>query len=124
LLLLDRHGSHVDVYFVWALKQHNIWLVWLPPHTSYILHPHDISGFSPIKSRYSGQITELAMLGDAATVKKQRFIIAYNMACMKSLAERVICGGWKEAGLVPWNPSKALTSSQVVGQPGTPPPQP
>lgn len=45
------------------------------------------------------------------------------MACTESLNERIICSGWKAAGLVPWNPSRALTSSQVIGWPTTAPRQ-
>jgi hypothetical protein len=123
LLLLDGHGSHVSIDFMWILKQNNVWPVWLPPHSSHVLQPLDLAGFSPTKSRYRAQIAALAALDDAAPVKKQRFLNAYHMARTESLNERVIRSGWKAAGLVPWNPSKALNSSQVIRQPTTPPHQ-
>ena len=108
---------------MWILKQNNVWPVWLPPHSSHVLQPLDLAGFSPVKSRYRAQIAELAALDDAAPVKKHRFINAYQMARTESLNERIIRSGWKAAGSVPWNPSKALTSSQVIGRPTTPPRQ-
>ncbi|OCK75852.1 CENP-B protein [Lepidopterella palustris CBS 459.81] len=74
ILILDGHGSHISIEFLWLCKQENVQLVFLPPHSSYILQPLDLSCFSPLKSRYRSQIAALAVLDDSAPVKKQRFI--------------------------------------------------
>jgi len=50
LLILDGHGSHVDVDFLYMAKIHKVQLVFLPSHSSHILQPLDLSCFSPIKS--------------------------------------------------------------------------
>jgi hypothetical protein len=78
-----------------------------------------------LKTRYRQSIIELAALDDSAPIKKKRFIECYYLARAESLTARVIRGGWKAAGLYPWNPEKVLGSSQVkqphIPRPTTPP---
>jgi hypothetical protein len=66
-------------------------------------------------------ITELSALDDSAPVKKARFIAAYHYAREEGLTERVIRSGWRAAGIYPWNPEKAINSSQVKSQLKSPP---
>ena len=121
ILLMDGHGSHMSTEFLWVCKQNRVQLVFLPPHSSHVLQPLDLSCFSPLKTRYRQLIAELAALDDSAPVKKKRFTKCCHLARNESLTERVIRGGWKAAGLCPWNPQKVLSSSQVQ-QPHTPTP--
>ena len=52
MLILDGHGSHVDIEFMWECRQHRIHLLYLPAHTSHLLQPLDLAPFSVIKSKY------------------------------------------------------------------------
>jgi 4-hydroxybenzoate polyprenyltransferase len=52
LLILDGHGSHETTNFMFLCYQHNIYLLFLPPHSSHVLQPLDLSVFSSLKSRY------------------------------------------------------------------------
>ena len=52
ILILDGHGSHISVDFLWACKQNKVELIFLPAHTSHVLQSLDFSCFSPIKTRY------------------------------------------------------------------------
>jgi hypothetical protein len=124
ILIIDGHGSHITTEFMWICKQNSVKLIYLPPHSSHVLQPLDLSCYSPVKSRYRSQIAALATLDDSAPVKKQRFIHCYNLTRAESLTDRVIRSGWNAAGISPWNPSKALNSSQVarpIQRPVTPP---
>ncbi|OCK85895.1 hypothetical protein K432DRAFT_285830, partial [Lepidopterella palustris CBS 459.81] len=62
LLLLDGHGSHVNVNFILTLKQYN-----LPPYSFYVLQHINLSSFLPLKSRYRAEIAELAALNNASS---------------------------------------------------------
>jgi len=121
LLILDGHGSHIDIEFIWACKGANIHLLFLPAHTSHVLQPLDLAPFSVIKSKYRKQIQELSSLDDAAPVKKERFVTCYHQARTEGFSERVIRAGWRATGMVPFNPDQVLLSSQVSGRPSTPP---
>jgi hypothetical protein len=93
MLILDRHGSHVDIEFMWECRQHQIHLLYLPAHTSHLLQPLDLAPFSVIKSKYRHQIQELSLIDDAAPVKKERFISSYHQARVNGLSDRVIQAG-------------------------------
>ena len=121
LLILDGHGSHTPVDFMLHCRQHKVYLLYLPPHTSHVLQPLDLAPFSVVKSRYRDQIHALSALDDATPVKKERFITSYNHARNEGLSARNIRAGWKASGLCPYNPQLVLNSSQVLGRPVTPP---
>ncbi|KER00491.1 hypothetical protein AUEXF2481DRAFT_34698 [Aureobasidium subglaciale EXF-2481] len=69
LLILDGHGSHTAIDFLWFCKQNQIYLLFLPAHASHVLQPLDLA---------------LASLDDASPVKKQRFLTCYNLARLNS----------------------------------------
>ncbi|USP74411.1 hypothetical protein yc1106_01685 [Curvularia clavata] len=121
LLLLDGHGSHTPIDFMWLCKVNRIQLLYLPAHASHLLQPLDLAPFSVLKSRYRNQIQALSALDDAAPVKKERFVISYNKARAEGLSERVVRAGWRAAGLCPYNPDIVLLSSQITSRPVTPP---
>jgi hypothetical protein len=126
LLVIDGHGSHVSIDFMWECRQNNIQLCFLPPHTSHILQPLDLGCFGPEKRRYREEIRKMASSGDTGMVHKLHFIQCYQKARTEGLSQRNIRSSWKAAGVVPWNPQKVLASSQIVGVPaaeaGTPTP--
>ena len=122
LLVLDGHGSHIPIDFMWLCKVNKIHLLYLPPHASHLLQPLDLAPFSVLKSRYRNEIQALSALDDAAPIKKERFVVSYNKAREEALSDRVIRAGWRASGLCPYNPGLVLLSSQVTGRPVTPPP--
>jgi hypothetical protein len=127
LLILDGHGSHTAIDFLWFCKQHKIYLLFLPAHASHVLQPLDLGVFAPLKSRYRSQIAALASLDDASPVKKQRFLTCYNLARQETFLPRLLRTGWKAAGIIPFNPLKGLQSSQIPAskpRAKTPPQQP
>ena len=126
ILVLDGHGSHATIDFLWKCKINDVHLIFLPAHSSHVLQPLDLAVFSPLKTHYRNIIASLAYIDDAAPVKKLHFISSYKEACLKTFVPRVIMGGWKAAGVVPFNPSKGLNSSQLRIQPVHPktPPNP
>jgi hypothetical protein len=122
LLLLDGHGSHIPIDFVWLCKVNKIHLLYLPSHALHLLQPLDLAPFSVLKTRYRNEIRALCAVVDAAPIKKERFVTSYNKAREEVLSDRVIRAGWRASGLCPHNPSLVLLSSQVTGRPTTPPP--
>lgn len=102
-------------------KEHLIHL-FLPANASHILQPLGLAPFSVVKGAYRSRIQDLAVLDDAAPVKKERFIQIYKEARDKGLSSRVIRAGWRASGMVPYNPSIPLQSSLVKNPPLTPPP--
>ena len=77
MLILDGHGSHAQLDFLWECRQANVELLFLPTHSSHILQHLDFGIFAPLKSFYHKHIMELAQYDDAAPVKKRRFVNCY-----------------------------------------------
>jgi len=55
LLILDGHGSHMDVQTIEEEEKIGIDLLTLPTHTTHILQPLDVSLFGPFKNYFSSK---------------------------------------------------------------------
>lgn len=125
ILILDNQGSHITTDFLWECYINNVYLYFLIPHTSHVCQPLDLCPFSIIKSIYKKQIQALSQYDNADKIKKIRFIETYANARTEGLSSRNIKAGWRGAGLEPWNPDKALSSSLILQAADSPqhPPQ-
>ena len=114
LLVLDGHGSHETVEFMYLCYQHKIHLLFLPPHTSHVLQLLDLSVFSPLKHYYRKQVGFLSLLTDSSPVGKQNFLSCYQRAREQALTASNIKGGWKATGLWPVSVAKPLLSPLLL----------
>ncbi|KAI1004041.1 hypothetical protein K3495_g4170 [Podosphaera aphanis] len=117
ILLVDGHESHTNVDFQWECYQNKVHLVYMPPHTSHIPQPLDLSCFSPLKARYRQLIESLSTIYDTASLKKQRFTNCYNDDPHERLAVSRIKAGWRAAGLFPFNRQKGLRNRFTLPTP-------
>ena len=62
LLILDGHSSHITAKFIAYCMDNKIDLLVLPPHTSHVLQPLDISIFQPLKRALATETDCLAAL--------------------------------------------------------------
>lgn len=53
LLILDGHGGHLTSKFDEICEQNGIIPICMPPHSSHLLQPFDISYFAVLKKSYS-----------------------------------------------------------------------
>jgi hypothetical protein len=111
MLILDGHGSHISLDFLWACKQNKVYLLFLPAHSSHVLQPLDLSVFSVVKRFYRQQIQALSYLDDAAPVKKERFITAYYHVRERAITKKVIRAGWATAGICLFNINRVVDLS-------------
>jgi 4-hydroxybenzoate polyprenyltransferase len=85
LLILDGHRSHETLEFIWECYSNNIYLLFLPPHTSHVLQPLDLSVFSPLKHTYQKRLGALALLNDSTPLRRQNFLDCYKLARIDAL---------------------------------------
>ena len=52
LLIVDGHASHVSIEFITFARKHKIICLCLPPHSTHLLQPLDVSVFGPLKQNY------------------------------------------------------------------------
>jgi len=124
LLILDGHESHSSVGFEQYCKENKIICLCMPPHSSHILQPLDVGCFSPLKKVYSRQVEQL-MRSRINHITKTEFLPAFINAFNASINEEQIKGGFRGAGLVPFNPQTVLDRLDVrLKTPPAPPVEP
>jgi DDE superfamily endonuclease len=94
--------------------QHNVYLLFLPAHTSHILQPLDLSVFSSLKSRYRKEVGYLTLLTDSSPIGKQNFLACYQKARKEALSAKNIKNGWKATSLWPKSMAKPLMSPLLL----------
>jgi 4-hydroxybenzoate polyprenyltransferase len=114
LLILDGHGSHETLEFMWECFSNNIYLLFLPPHSSHVLQPLDLSVFSPLKNAYRKQLGFLSLLTDSTPLGKRNFLLCYRKARIDSLTATNIKAGWQASGLWPVRVAKPLMSRLLL----------
>ena len=123
LLIVDGHGSHTLDKFMTICYLNNVYLLFLPAHTSHVLQPLDLGCFSSLKAAYQRQIGEFNTLTDKTKIGKAKFLEFYSKARQIGLNKTNIQSGWRATGLYPKNVNKPLRSRWVVTpRPKTPPP--
>lgn len=114
LLVLDGHGSHESDEFMWECFHNNIYLLFLPPHSSHVLQPLDLSVFSPLKHAYRTQLSKLGFTPDSSASGKRTFLRCYQKARENALTAQNIKAGWLATGLWPVNIAKPLMSRLLL----------
>jgi len=123
LLIVDGHGSHATDEFMYNCFRENIFMIFLPPHSSHVLQPLDLGVFSALKRAYRKFLGNLVMMTDSAPVGKLNFLRCYSRARSEALSVQNIKAGFRGTSIFPRNKVKAGGSRQVLApRPATPVP--
>ena len=121
LLILDGHKSHASAQFKQFCKDNKIITLYMPAHSSHILQPLNVGCFSPLKTAYGRQIKNY-MRCYINHITKLEFLPAFKEAWKAIFTKENICGGFRGAGLVPYDPEHVISNLNIKLQ--TPPPPP
>src|ERR1700733_4745669 len=91
---------------------YNIYLCFLPAHTSHGLQPLDNGVFNVLKAAYRKELSRLAVLTDAAPVNKINFIRCYVIA-RQAITVKTIKSSFRTTGNWPINRQKALGYPEI-----------
>jgi hypothetical protein len=109
---MDGHESHHSTEFELFCKDHKIITLCMPPHSSHILQPLDVGCFGPLKKAY-GRGIEGLMRARITHITKADFLPAFFAAFQAAMTEKNIKGGFRGAGLVPFDPESVLSRLDV-----------
>jgi hypothetical protein len=121
LLILDGHESHISAQFQQYCKEHEIITLCMPPHSSHLLQPLDVSCFSPLKTSYGRQIENLIRLR-INHITKLEFLPAFKEAFKVAFSEQNIRSGFWATGLVPYDPENVISHLDLKLTTPSPPP--
>ena len=119
LLIVDGHSSHATPEFDQYCADNKIITLCMPPHTSHLLQPLDVSCYSPLKRAYGRQIEELAR-HRVYHIDKTDFLTAYTRIRLTVFTQQNIQAGFQATGLVPSCPDRVLSSLTIVRTPSPP----
>jgi hypothetical protein len=120
LLVLDGHESHHSDAFEEYCKEHNIVTLCMPAHSSHILQPLDVGCFGPLKKAYGRQIEDM-MRAYIIHITKDDFFPAFRKAHFAAMTESNIQGGFRGAGLLPFDSEKVISTLDLKLKTPTPP---
>jgi hypothetical protein len=92
----------------------------MPPHSSHLLQPLDVACFGPLKKAY-GRQTETLMRNRITHITKLKFLPCFIRAYNATITPSNIQGGFRGAGLVPFNPEQVISGLDIKLRTLTPP---
>lgn len=113
ILFIGGHGSHIGYNLVTYARKEGVVLMCLPPHTSHVLQPLDISCYGPLKQVWRQTIKKHNMSTAAAHVTKDVFPSLLMTTWQKSPLPRQLQSGFQSAGLHPLSKS-AVPESKIT----------
>jgi hypothetical protein len=119
MIVLDGHESHQSAEFEAFCKGNNIITISLPAHSSHLTQPLDVGCFSALKKAYGRQI-EHFVRAHINHITKVEFFLAFQAAHFAAITESNIKGGFRGAGLVPFDPEAVISKLDVKLRTPTP----
>lgn len=113
LLVLDGHGSHITIDVIEYARSNEIHLLCLPSHTSHILQPLDIGVFKSFKTFFSKACRQYLAKNVGRVITEDILASVVGIAITQSHTPLNILGGFKKAGIYPFNPGE-VSDRQVV----------
>jgi hypothetical protein len=120
LLVIDGHESHDSLLFQQYCKDNKIVTLCMPPHSSHLLQPLDVGCFAPLKQAY-GRQAEMLMRNRISHLTKTEFLPCFKAAYNAVFTPSNIQGGFRGAGLVPFDPERVITALDVKLRTPSPP---
>ncbi|KAJ5621159.1 hypothetical protein N7510_005143 [Penicillium lagena] len=111
--------SHHSDEFEEYCKGNNIITLCMPPHSSHILQPLDIGCFSLLKKVYGRHIEDM-MRAHITHITKDDFFPAFRSAFFATMTESNIQGGFRGAGLIPFDPESVISTLDLKLKTPTP----
>ena len=104
LLLLDGHSSHFEPNTIQHAQDNNIIIFCLPPHTTHECQPLDCSLFGPLKKHWQEACHNFYQRNPGKVISKINFNSVFRNAWLNAVTPANICGGFRKAGVYPFNP--------------------
>jgi hypothetical protein len=122
LLIMDGHGSHVNMKFLNWCAEHHIIVAVYPPHSTHRLQPLDVCMFSPLAIVFSQELDAFLHRSQGlSSLSIRDFFRLFWNAYNKSFTTDNIASGWSKTGIYRLDPEavmqlfkKRLNSTEMV----------
>ena len=106
----DNLSSHISLNVIQQCQQHDISFVLLPPNSTHILQPLDVSFFKPLKSAWRNVLLEWKKFSRGA-ISKDVFpaLLKETLDKIKASQSQNIKSGFRATGIIPFDPQHVLS---------------
>ncbi|HEV7738417.1 MAG TPA: hypothetical protein VGO47_13725 [Chlamydiales bacterium] len=109
LLIVDSHGSHLNMQFLEYCITHRILVAFYPPHSTHRLQPLDVGLFSPLATYYSQELNQFIQRSEGiCSVTKRDFFRLFWPAFYKAFTDKNIKSAWLKTGISPLDRIRVL----------------
>ena len=112
MIVLDGYKSHFSIQFEEFYKEKNIIIFYLFVHLSYFIQLFDIGYFNILKQSYSRQFKVFIKVYINHIIKTEFFIV-FKAVYFIIITISNIQGGFRGAGLMPYNPQVVLSKFDI-----------
>lgn len=107
ILFVDGHKSHLTMKLSEFCHDNEIILYALPPNTTHMMQPADVSIFKPLKSEWKNTIQRWSSLPENANkcLSKATFCPLLKQVFEKDTLRDTIKNGFRKCGLYPFEPN-------------------
>ena len=113
LIMYDGHKSHLRLTLTeWARQRHVVLFV-LPPHTSHLTQPLDVSVFGPLKNHYYRECQTYLHQNPGITITRYEVAALTTRPYLKALCPENIQAGFRKSGIYPYN-TQVFSASQLA----------
>lgn len=102
LLIYDGHTTHISIRLIEEALKEQVTILKLPPHSSHLLQPLDISVFKPIKDKWDAKLVKWQRENPGKKVLKQKFSKLIREIWIET-DPSIIRNGFKKAGIHPFD---------------------
>nr|XP_034304356.1 uncharacterized protein LOC117681905 [Crassostrea gigas] len=113
LLIMDNHNSHTTLDLIECPRENQVELLGLPPHTTHILQPLDVSINGPLKAKFSSTATQLGHMNKHQTVNKAKFPSVLSHTIDEICSPARVKEAFIKTGISPLNPD-VIDKSQLT----------
>ncbi|KAL2104304.1 hypothetical protein ACEWY4_001172 [Coilia grayii] len=107
LLLVDGHSSHVyNIDFLNLMKDNNVYVFSLPPHTTHYLQPADRALFKSLKHFWRLEGRRVTRESAGKRLDRALFMPLFSKAWSKAATPENAQAGFRRSGIHPFNPDK------------------
>ncbi|KAG8328582.1 hypothetical protein J6590_108290 [Homalodisca vitripennis] len=115
LLVMDNHASHISINAVNFCRDHEIYLLTIPPHSSHKLQPLDKCFFKPLKDFFAQMCDQWMVNNPGRVITQFQISELLGEAYPKAATMGRGINGFKECGIYPIN--KYIFSSLLTPLP-------
>ncbi|XP_065677274.1 uncharacterized protein LOC136092644 [Hydra vulgaris] len=104
LLIVDNHNSHISFSAIEFCRKHSIVMLTLPPHSTHMMQPLDVTFFSPFKTYYSQACDNWMVNHPGRPITEAQVPALVRHAYDRSATTGIARKGFQETGIWPFNP--------------------